>query len=169
MARRRSSRSNLTPGKRGAKAGRRRFLGPHRWPVEKNGKVYAEMDPEEAVPLKLRSKMEANVARLLEAQRLGLVRDNNLPAPMVQWLYEPCLFLFPERKGVRSYRPDFLLILEDGSVQFLEVKGWETAKDRATMKRFRKHHPDLTIRTMDEKSYRAIEKKLSTVVPGWER
>jgi hypothetical protein len=52
----------------------------------------------------LRSAMEANVARIFEALRLRTV--------VIQWWYEPHVYLFAEagyRRGPWAYTPDFLV------------------------------------------------------------
>ena len=147
--------------------GRRLFRDPHTWP--RDGKVKRVMTPAgPGYPVYMRSRWEANYARLLDALAMGIVTDNTLPSRVVAWLYEPCRFEFPERKGARDYTPDFMLILANGEVVFDEVKGFMSSTDVTRFKRFRKHYPELPFRVIDERLYRSIEQKLAHVVPGWE-
>lgn len=109
----------------------------------------------------VRSRWEANYARYLAwLKARGEIAD---------WAYEPQTFRFDGvSRGPYSYLPDFRVVELSGKVVFHEVKGWMDAASRGRLKRFAKFYPDVLLVVIDQKAYREIERKLSTVVPGWE-
>lgn len=73
-----------------------------------------------------RSKMEANVARYYQYQRIN-------------WQYEGLEYEFKSiKRGTRYYKPDFYLEDRDNIV---EVKGWFRRTDKIKLKRFKKYYP----------------------------
>lgn len=108
-----------------------------------------------------RSRWEANWAFYLEwLKSLGEIQS---------WEHEPETFWFEAiRRGVRSYLPDFKVKNKDGSICYYEVKGYMDPKSKTKIKRMAKYHPLVKLVVIDEKSYRDIAKKVSSIVPGWE-
>ena len=116
-----------------------------------------------------RSKMEANVARYLEALRTSRIYLEG--RSVANWLYEPCRFGFPNPRGVREYVPDFLVLYNGRPFEFVEVKGYMDKASRTKLNRFAKNFPDLHtnhFRLIDESNYKAIARKLGPSIPGWE-
>jgi hypothetical protein len=109
-----------------------------------------------------RSRWEANYARYLNL----LIAQGHI----LRWEFEVDTFWFEKiRRGVRSYTPDFKVYGIDGSVWYEEVKGWMDKKSATKLKRMAKYHPSVTVRVVDEKAYKEIAKKLSSVIPLWEK
>ena len=109
-----------------------------------------------------RSRWEANYARYLNL----LIAQGHI----LHWEFEVDTFWFEKiRRGVRSYTPDFKVYGVDGSVWYEEVKGWMDKKSATKLKRMAKYHPSVTVRLVDEKAYKEIAKKLSSVIPLWEK
>lgn len=108
-----------------------------------------------------RSRWEANYARFLNL----LVEQGDV----LRWEYEADTFWFDGiKRGVRSYTPDFKVWDRDGSVYYVEVKGWMDAKSKTKLKRMKKYHPDVDLRLFGEKAYRELARKLGAAIPGWE-
>lgn len=47
---------------------------------------------------------------------------------------------------VKNYLPDIVLVFPNGSVRYIEVKGWFRGEDRAKMKAVKRCNPNLDIR-----------------------
>lgn len=108
-----------------------------------------------------RSRWEANYARYLQ----WLLERGAI----AEWLHEPRTFWFESiKRGVRSYLPDFQVTENSGAVHYHEVKGWMDARSRTTISRFKKYYPDEKLIVIEEKAYKAIAKKVSPLVEGWE-
>lgn len=107
----------------------------------------------------VRSSWEANIATYLEfLKSKGAIRE---------WEYEAETFWFHKiKRGVRSYKPDFKIMNIDGSIFFEEVKGWMDDKSKTKLKRMKKYYPNVDLRILDERRYKAI-KKMSSLIPGW--
>lgn len=61
---------------------------------------------------------------------------------IVDWEYEPQTFWFEAiKRGVRSYKPDFLVTNSDSSHHWVEVKGFMDNKSETKIKRFNKYYP----------------------------
>ena len=74
---------------------------------------------------------------------------------IADWLYEPKTFWFNEiKRGVRSYLPDFKVILPDGSHYWAEVKGYMDGKSKTKIKRFNKYYPKEELRVIDAKWFK---------------
>jgi hypothetical protein len=108
-----------------------------------------------------RSRWEANYARFLNfRQARGEISG---------WEYEPKEFEFPGvKRGCMRYKPDFRVILLDGSHVWHEVKGWMDAKSGTRMKRMAKFFPEEEVVIIDAPWFKSAGKLLSGVVPGWE-
>lgn len=119
-----------------------RVIGPHR-------KYY-------------RSMWEANYARYLEWLReRGEIQF---------WEHEPTTFWFDGiKRGVMSYKPDFRVIEKDGRAVWHEVKGWMDARSKTTLSRMKKYHPSEVVIVIDGPQIKAIDRKVSHLILGWER
>ncbi len=119
------------------------------------------------VSIPFKSKMEANWGRWLDfltTNRIKSEKGNLVTA----WIYEPCRFWFPVARGTRTYVPDFLVLFQDGRLEFQETKGYMDKVSATQIRRFREHFPELTLWVVDDKTYRAVAKRIKTIVPGWE-
>lgn len=107
----------------------------------------------------VRSSWEANIAAYLEFLKTsGEIKD---------WKYEPETFWFMKiKRGVRSYKPDFKIISNDGSFYYEEVKGWLDAKSKTKIKRMEIYYPHIDLRLLNEKRYKAIQ-KMKGIIPSW--
>jgi hypothetical protein len=91
----------------------------------------------------LKSEWEAKYA--LHLEKLKQLKG------IKEWEYEPKTFWFESiKRGVRSYKPDFLVTYLDGSHEWIEVKGYLDAKSQTKIKRFRKYYPNETLRVIDK-------------------
>jgi len=137
-----------------------------------------------------RSSWEATYALYLDF----LIKQKQIQ----KWEYEVDTFIFEKIKfGTRSYKPDFKIYNNDGTIEYHEVKGWVTAQTMTQLKRFKKYYPDefsrlrfiipdkysrsvvngetiaflidkLGVKFEDIISYNEIEKKFSHLIPKWE-
>lgn len=112
-------------------------------------------------PMHFRSAWEANYARFLTwMKERGLIQS---------WEYESHTFWFEKiRRGVRSYTPDFRVTRPDGTVYFVEVKGWMDAKSKTKIKRMRIYHPSVELIVVASKDYKALAKSVGPAIKGWE-
>jgi hypothetical protein len=109
-----------------------------------------------------RSSWEANYARYLNLlMKMKIVE---------WWDFEQETFWFETiRRGVRSYKPDFRVKYKnDPIVEYVEVKGWITAKDRTKWKRMKKYHPRIKLVVVGKKQYETIRNKWRSSIPTWE-
>lgn len=111
----------------------------------------------------VRSKWEANYARYLNF----LKATSNI----YNWEYEPDVFEFLDiKRGCRSYTPDFKIWnTKDSTPHYVEVKGWMDPKSRTKLKRMKKYYPDIRVDLVQKKEYREIKRKLSALIPNWEK
>lgn len=109
-----------------------------------------------------RSRWEANYARYLQKRKdAGEIRE---------WLHEEDVFTFPaDLFGASCYLPDFKVITKDGAVEYHEVKGWMDSRSKAQIAKMAQHFSSVTLIVIDGKKYRAIAKKLSDKIEGWEQ
>ncbi len=108
-----------------------------------------------------RSRWEANYARLLNFLIGG--------GTITKWEYEADTFWFEKiRRGVRSYTPDFKVWRPNGSIYYVEVKGWMDAKSATKLKRMKKYHPTTELQLVDAKQYRHLSKTIAGAIPLWE-
>ena len=110
----------------------------------------------------VRSAWEANYARyLIWLQSHGQI---------LKWEYEPTTFEFEAiKRGTRSYLPDFAIWESDTEdpTYYVEVKGWMDAKSKTKLKRMAKYNPDIVIRIVGAKEYKALA-KWKSMIPNWE-
>lgn len=114
----------------------------------------------EDIGIYVRSAWEANYARYLNwLKSRGEIED---------WEYEPQTFWFDKIKtGTRCYKPDFR-VRERGKVYFVEIKGWMDPKSKTKIKRMRIYHPDIDLRVIDERQYKATARVVCRIIKGWE-
>jgi hypothetical protein len=60
---------------------------------------------------------------------------------------------------VKCYVPDFKIYKKDGSVYYLEVKGYLDSNDRSKMRAIREQYPALDIRFVFQKPDNIVNKK----------
>lgn len=123
--------------------------------------------------IKFRSKAEANYAAYLDwLKSLRQIRD---------WLYEPHTFWFDPsavakggvRRGVVSYKPDFMVFAAEfnkfgvPTVEWHEVKGYMDVRSRVALARMAKYYPAEKVVVIDSKFMAALKKQVGKVVPGW--
>lgn len=110
-----------------------------------------------------RSSWEANYARYLDL----LIKFKVVKS----WQFEPEIFWFEGvRRGVVSYKPDFKVYYHgDERPEYIEIKGWEVAKDRTKWKRMKKYHPHIKLVVVGAKEYRSIQAKWASSIPAWEK
>lgn len=108
-----------------------------------------------------RSRWEANYARYLEfIKKAGLIQH---------WEHEPETFWFEGiKRGCVSYLPDFRVTENSGRVVYHEVKGWMDDRSKTKIKRMAKYYPAVVLVVIDSTAYKALEKKIASMVPGWE-
>lgn len=83
----------------------------------------------------LRSMLERRCATYLQSLKAReLIKE---------WAHEPKTFWFEAiKRGVRSYKPDFLVTMCDGSTMWIECKGYMDSKSKTKLKRFAKYYPE---------------------------
>lgn len=108
-----------------------------------------------------RSLWEANFARYLQWQK---EREE-----IQDWEHEPHTFWFDEiKRGVRSYKPDFLIHKIDGTKYWVEVKGFWDSKSLTKIKRMKKYHPQEKLVCVDQNWFSQNNKKLVLIIKNWE-
>ena len=145
-----------------ARASRRQSERMAQRPAHKNYTRAAGGKREDLGDIYFRSSWEANYARYLNLlMKIGVVEE---------WEFEPTTFWFDGvRRGVVSYRPDFRVKYKgDVTPEYVEVKGWETAKDRTKWRRMKKYHPEIKLVIVGAKEYYAIRNKWSGSISTWE-
>lgn len=87
---------------------------------------------------------------------------------ILDYEYEPKTFWFEKvRRGVVSYLPDFSVTFPSGNVEYFEVKGYESAKDRTKYKRMAKYHPNVILRVVGKDWFKTNSPILKKVIPNW--
>jgi len=109
-----------------------------------------------------RSAWEANYARYLN---LLMAKGE-----ILGWAFEPKTFTFERiKRGTRAYTPDFRIDLAGGGHEWHEVKGWMDAKSKTRLARMARYFPDERVVVVDAKWFKAANKTLAGLIPGWER
>ena len=110
-----------------------------------------------------RSSWEANYARYL-----NWLKANT--GDVTGWDFEQETFEFRKiKRGVRFYTPDFRVYLQDGSVEYHEVKGWQHPQGQTALKRMAKYYPAIKIVIIDAEWFRAVKRQgLPSMIAGWE-
>lgn len=108
---------------------------------------------------RMRSMMEMNYSRYLDF----LIRQKQIRS----WRYEPDTFWFEGiRRGTNSYKPDFLIEHLDGSLEYVEVKGYLDAKSVTKLRRMKIYHPHIKLRYVDKQAFKAVA-RWCKVIPNW--
>lgn len=108
-----------------------------------------------------RSKWENNYARYLELLKIN--------GQIVDWQYEPKTFYFEGiRRGAVSYKPDFAVVHQDKSIEWVEVKGYLSPRDKTKLKRFKEQFPEEEIKVIEKTWFAANNPKLQGFINGWE-
>ncbi len=107
-----------------------------------------------------RSNWERRYALYLEIlKRHGEISD---------WQYEPDTFWFDKiKRGVRSYKPDFKVTHKNGSIEYIEVKGYMDSKSATKIKRMRIYHPTVVIRLVQREWFSQNAKALKALCKDW--
>jgi len=104
-----------------------------------------------------RSLWEANYALYLDF----LIKNNMIKS----WSFEKKVFWFEKiKRGVRSYKPDFEVIENNGEVVYHEVKGYMDSKSKTKINRMRIYHPNVKLIIIDKPIYNNILSKLKGIV-----
>lgn len=87
---------------------------------------------------------------------------------IIEWNHEPKTFYFEGiKRGTNNYRPDFSVEFPSGKVEYFEVKGYETSKDRTKYKRMAKYHPDIILRVVGADWFKKNSPILRKILKGW--
>jgi hypothetical protein len=106
-----------------------------------------------------RSTWEANIGAYFE-----FLKNKN---EIKEWKHEPTTFWFNEiKRGVRSYKPDFLITRNNDSEYYVEVKGYMDAKSKTKLFRMSKYYPNVEVDLIDKKRYEGIS-KMKGFIPNW--
>ncbi len=106
-----------------------------------------------------RSTYEANIAAYYQFLQDG--------GSIAKWEHEPDTFWFEKiRRGVRSYLPDFKITRNDGTIYYVEVKGYMDPKSATKLKRMKKYHPKVELELIDVERYKEI-KKSAKFIKQW--
>jgi hypothetical protein len=82
--------------------------------------------------------------------------------------YEPDVFWFEGiKRGTNNYKPDWKVEFPSGKIEYFEVKGYETSKDRTKYKRMKKYHPNIILRVIDGKWFKENGAKLKAIIKEW--
>jgi len=80
---------------------------------------------------------------------------------ILEYHYEPDTFWFEGiKRGTNNYKPDFLVEHTNGALEYIEVKGYTTPKDKTKWKRMAKYHPNINLRVVDKEFFSANMKSL---------
>ena len=87
---------------------------------------------------------------------------------VVDYQYEPETFWFQGiKRGTNNYKPDFRVEFPSGKVEYYEVKGYETSKDRTKYNRMKKYHPNIILNVVDGKWFKENGSKLKSIIKEW--
>ena len=86
-----------------------------------------------------------------------------------KWEHEPKTFFFEKiKRGTKSYLPDFRVTLNNGNVEYHEVKGWYDKASQIKTKRMRIYYPEVVLKMIFSKDYLKLEKEYADKLPKWE-
>ena len=108
-------------------------------------KAYAKL--KESKNIKFRSKLEENIASLLE----GLGVSYQYESEKLSYTIE------------HNYTPDFVL----PNYTYLEAKGYWSAEDRRKILNVKKSNPEIDLRMIFQAPYNTISKKSKTTYAKW--
>ena len=109
-----------------------------------------------------RSRWEANYARYLE-----FLKCNN---QIKEWNHEPKVFWFEGiKRGCVSYLPDYGVELNDGTIEYHEVKGWMDDRSKTKIKRMGIYFPKTILKIIDGKWFKNfISNNNHKLIKDWE-
>jgi hypothetical protein len=108
-----------------------------------------------------RSKWEYRYAMYLQ-----ILKENN---DIKDWEHEPTTFWFEGiKRGVVSYKPDFLVIHNKGVEEYVEVKGFMDAKSKTKINRMRIYHPKVKLRVIGADWFKQNNKALKVLIREWD-
>lgn len=149
----------MSPEVRAARRARATARAQQRSPGESYSRARRGKRPDIG-PWFFRSSWEANYARFLQLlERLGKIE---------RWEYEPERFVFPVTSGPASYLPDFKVWDKEDGVYFVEIKGWYDLKSKQRFGLMHRYRPDVPIRLVDGRHWRAYEAFGRKHIKGWE-
>ena len=97
-----------------------------KWPARTgNAYKHTKTGYRKDIDLNVRSNWEANFVRVLNAYK-------------IKFEFEPTVFSFPIKRGVKGYTPDFYLTATD---EWVEMKGYLDSKSKTKIKRFKRYYP----------------------------
>lgn len=132
---------------------------------EKNMAIYTNKcvggKREDLGGLYVRSRWEANMARILNQWKAEAIIKN--------WYYEKERFYFEGiRRGTNSYLPDFEIEDTDGTIWYIEVKGYFSPQGKTALKRMAKFYPQHRILLVDKDSYGSLTTEYKHLIENWE-
>lgn len=72
------------------------------------------------------------------------------------------------KKYVRgAYRPDFLVLFDNGTYKFVETKGWENERHKATVEAVKRNFPHLNINLVGRQKMLELQNEYSSEIDGW--
>lgn len=109
----------------------------------------------------VRSKWELRYAMYLQ-----MLKEHN---EILDWKHESKTFWFEGvMRGTNNYKPDFEVFHKNGMNEFIEIKGYETAKDRTKWKRMAKYHPEVKLRIVKADWFAKNNPILKNIIKSWE-
>jgi hypothetical protein len=109
-----------------------------------------------------RSKWEYNYGCFLE-----FLKQNK---QILEWEHEPDTFWFEDiKRGTKSYLPDYRVKHLNGSIEYVEVKGYMDSKSATKLKRMGIYFPDVKLRLVGKEWFAKNNKRYRGVIQGWEK
>jgi len=108
-------------------------MGYNELPLRRNFKNKPQQIVIDGKTYNFRSILESKVAQYLQ-----LLKDSG---HIKNWAYEQTRFEFPDD----SYLVDFDIINNDGTLYYIEVKGYCTAKTKRNLRLLNKYRPEIVI------------------------
>ncbi len=106
---------------------------------------------------RFRSKWERNIAVWLEWRKLK--------GEIKAWEFEPKIFKIAgtDDRKVKSYLPDFKVLKNDDTVEWVEVKGRKDAASIIKIKKFREQYNE-TLKVIDAAEYNRIKSRFGLIL-----
>lgn len=107
-----------------------------------------------------RSRAEYRYALYLEyLKQRGDIED---------WFHEKKTFHFPNQKQAPvNYKPDFEVRHKGGILEYVEIKGHETGRDRSKWKKMAKYFPEVNLRVVRMDFFVKNSKALKSLLSDW--
>jgi len=85
---------------------------------------------------------------------------------IIDWKHEPKCFWFEGvKRGVVSYLPDFCILHNNGTEEWVETKGYMDSRSITKMKRMAKYYPQIKIRLVGADWFKANLKACKALEP----